>query len=406
MTAEPLCKVNTRPLSRKESANLACINDAGFASALLFITQIGLRKNILDAVDPVRRLLKSEGLHDYAVQGQGENAKRKLPCTVHGNSGPFATIASLYRPVTKKGDPRIWFSRFASQASADDVCAVFVHRRQLHVLNLTTSDLADRSSAGVNDRLTNFFLSRASRVGSAATELLEALRSLASAGPIRAVCSGPTAVGRSIETALGIRINSSRTPDFRGLEIKSGRSDLASKATRATLFACVPDWSLSKFKSSKQILDAFGYRKGSQFKLYCTISTQAPNSQGLIFDIDQANRWLRESCTTKSINNFAIWRLSTLEASLALKHRETFWVHAASTTSRKKEYFTLTSVTHTRDPNLPQFERLLTDGGVTMDHLIKRTPSGGAREKGPLFKIARPRIQELFLGVPRRYSLS
>jgi hypothetical protein len=406
LTAEPLCKVNTRPLSRKESANLACINDAGLASALLFITQVGLRKNILDAVDPLRRLLESEEVHDYAHQGQGEGAKRKLPCTVHTNSGPITTIASLYRPITKKGDPRIWFSKFSSQASADDVCAVFVHRRQLHVLNLTKSDLADRMSAGVNDGLTNFFLFRATRAGSAATELLEALRSLALAGPIPAVCSGPTAVGRSIETALGIRINSSRTPDFRGIEIKSGRSGLASKATRATLFACVPDWSLSKFKSSKEILDAFGYRKGSQFKLYCTITTQAPNSQGLIFDIDQANRWLRESCTTKHIDNFAIWRLSTLEASLASKHRETFWVHASSITSRGKEHFTLTSVTHTRDPNLPQFERLLCDGGVTMDHLIKRTPSGGAREKGPLFKIARPRIQELFLGVPRHYSLS
>ena len=397
--------MNTRPLSRKESANLACINDAGFASALLFITQIGLRKNILDAVDPVRHLLKSSAVHDYALQGQGESTKRKLPCTVHSNTGPIATIASLYRPVTKKGDPRIWFSKFGSQALPDDVCAVFVHRRQIHVLNLTTSDLADRISKGLNDGLTDFFLSRAALAGSAATELLEALRSLASAGPIRAVCSGPTAVGRSIETALGIRINSSRTPDFRGIEIKSGRSDLASKATRATLFACVPDWNLSKFKSSKEILDAFGYSRGSQFKLYCSVSTQGPNSQGLVFDIDQANRWLRESCTIKIIDNFAIWNLSTLEASLAKKHKQTFWVHASSETSRKEEYFTLTSVTHTRDPNLPQFERLLSDGGVTMDHLINRTATGGAKEKGPLFKIARPRIQELFLGAPRKYHL-
>jgi hypothetical protein len=400
-----LCKVNTRPLSRKESGNLACINDAGFASALLFITQVGLQKSILDAVDPVRRLLQSEGIHDYALQHQGKDDKRTLPCTVHTNDGEFVTTASLYRPLTKKGDPRIWFSKFGSQASANDVCAVFAYRGQIHILNLTTSDLSERMSAATKDDLTSFFISRASRAGSVATELLNALRSLSLAGPIRAVCAGPTAIGRSIETALGIRINSSRTPDFRGIEIKAGRSDLASKATRATLFACVPEWSLSKFKSSREILDSFGYRKGDQFKLYCTVSARRPNSQGLVFDIDQANRWLRESCTSKKIENFAVWKLATLESSLAAKHRETFWVHASSSIVRGREYFTLASVTHTRDPNLPQFERLLSDGGVTMDHLIKRTPSGAAKEKGPLFKIERPRIQELFLGVPRQYSL-
>jgi hypothetical protein len=398
--------VNTRPLSRKESANLACVNDAGFASALLFITQVGLKKSILDAVDPVRRLLLSEGIHDYALQKQGEGGKRKIPCVVHTNDEQIATTASLYRPITKKGDPRIWFSKFRSQASPADVCAVFADQHQIHVLNLTTSDLSERISAGTQDSLTHFFILRAARAGSAATELLGALRALALVGPIRAVCSGSTAIGRSIETALGISINSSRKPDFRGIEIKSGRSDLTSNATRATLFACVPDWSVSKFKSSKEILDSFGYKKGAQFKLYCTISTRAPNSQGLIFDIDQANRWLRESCLTKNVEHFAIWKLAVLETSLVAKHRETFWVHASSARVRGREYFTLKSITHTRDPNLPQFERLLSDGGVTMDHLIKRTATGGAREKGPLFKIARPRIKELFLGAPRQYALS
>jgi hypothetical protein len=54
---------------------------------------------------------------------------------------------------------------------------------------------------------------------------------------------------------------------------------------------------------------------------------------------------------------------------------------------------------------LDQFGRLLMDGTVTMDHLIKRTSSGGAAEKGPSFKIETPRLGELFLGEPRKYSL-
>jgi len=398
--------VNTRPLSPKESSNLACLNDAGFESALLFITETGLRKSILDAVEPLRRLLKSHRVHDYAAQRQGEGAKKVLLCVIHGNEATETVQASLYRPTTKKGDPRIWFSKFRNYAGAEDVCAIFVHRRQIHLLNLTTSALADEISDGTETGLTRFFVSRSAKVTSAATELLESLRSLAKAGPIKSICEGATAIGRSIEAALGIRINSSRMPDYRGIELKAGRSDLVAGSTRATLFACVPDWSLSRFKSSREILDAFGYGRGGQFKLYCTVSTQRANSQGLVFNIDEVNRWLCESCLSKGIRDFAVWRLPTLEQSLAKKHRETFWIHASSSRVRGREFFTLRSITHTRNPNLPQLERLLSDGGVTMDHLIKRTHTGGAREKGPLFKISKPRIKELFLGQPRQYSLS
>ena len=70
----------------------------------------------------------------------------------------------------------------------------------------------------------------------------------------------PTAIGRSLENALGIEMNSSQLPDFKGIEIKAFRELLNnSKGTRVTLFACVPDWNLSFLKGSKDILEAFGY---------------------------------------------------------------------------------------------------------------------------------------------------
>jgi hypothetical protein len=398
--------MNFRPLTEKESRNLACVNEAGFFSALLFITATGLEKSILDAVDPVRRLFLMEGIHDYSAQRQGDDGKRVLPCAIHSHEGVFETTASLYRPRTKRGDPRIWFRHFRPHASAEDVCAIFVHESTIHVLNLTRSDLAVEIGCGEETERTVFFSSRRNHADSSARELLIALKSLAAKGPIRAVCAGPTAVGRSIETALGIRINSSRSPDFKGIEIKSGRSELMGTKTRATLFACVPDWNLSICKSSKEILDRFGYQRDAEFKLYCTISALRPNSQGLVFKIDEANRWLLESKIPEGPLGIAVWRLSSLESSLRNKHQETFWVHASASLFGGSEHFTLTSVVHTKNPNVPQLERLLVDGGVTMDHLIKRTPSGNAKEKGPLFKVARPRIQELFLGAPRKYALA
>ena len=117
------------------------------------------------------------------------------------------------------------------------------------------------------------------------------------------------------------------------------------------------------------------------------------------------SRFLREVASSKPYD-VAIWKLPHLEDRLLAKHKETFWIKARSERKAGVELFHLQSVIHTRNPNLPQLERLLGDGTVTVDHLIKRTASGGAQEKGPLFKIVRPRIPELFLGVPNEYSLA
>lgn len=398
--------MNARRLTAKESANLVCINRAGISSTLLFITQTGLVKGILDATEPIRTMLRAARIHDYAEQGQGESNKKMLEAIIHTPDNPALVEVSLYRPMTKKGDPRIWFYGFRRYTEPDDVCAVFVHGGRINLLNLTQSLLADSMTRGAVSSLTRFFIAQTQVASSIAAELVEKLRLLAGNGPLEAVCDGDTAIGRSIETALGIRINSARVPDYRGIELKSGRTAIAGKETRATLFACVPDWSLSRYKSSREILDEFGYARGGQFKLYCTVSSQRPNSQGLMFHVEEAQRWLREKYVRKMAREVAVWQLSTLEESLAAKHKETFWIKATSVRRKNREYFNLTSVIHTKNPNLPQLERMLRDGSVTMDHLIKRTPTGGAKEKGPLFKIVRPRLKELFLGEPSHYLLT
>ena len=114
---------------------------------------------------------------------------------------------------------------------------------------------------------------------------------------------------------------------------------------------------------------------------------------------------LREFYARKPIEDDCIWQLERLHSRLVEKHAETFWVKASSTFRGRTEWFQLESVTHTARPDLNQFDRLLADGTVTMDHLIKRTAAGGASEKGPLFKVERKRLGELFLGEPRNYSL-
>jgi hypothetical protein len=394
--------MNTRPLTTFEETNLALVVEAGLDYALLFITATGLKKSILDATQPIRTLLSSTEIHDFSKQGQGSDSKVTVESTFLSNCATQKVQTSLYRPKTKKGDPRIWFSGLGRLVKADAIIALFVYEQTIHFINL--SGVALKQSARENPAL-HFLKSATAKAKAVADELLEALRVIAASGPIDSVCEGSTAIGRSIETALGISINSARAPDFKGIEIKSGRSTIASKETRATLFACVPDWDISTCKSSAEILDNYGYNRAGAFKLYCTVSTKAPNSQSLQLSIVSAEQVLHEFATKPMRTRVVAWRLERLHKYLSDKHKETFWVKARSEKHGGKERFHLQSIIHTRNPSLPQFDSLLGDGTITLDHLIKRKEKR-VSEKGPLFKIVRSRIPDLFHALPKTHSLS
>ena len=79
--------------------------DVGVSVAFLVPTPTGYEKSIMDAIGPVRELLKDEGIHDYEAQEQGPSAKVMWPAFFVTADGLVETEASLYRPVTKKGDP-------------------------------------------------------------------------------------------------------------------------------------------------------------------------------------------------------------------------------------------------------------------------------------------------------------
>jgi len=232
------------------------------------------------------------------------------------------------------------------------------------------------------------------------------LRKIAGRGPVKAVvketmAKADTSIGRTLETLLGISINSSKKPDYKGIELKSYRSK---RNNRKNLFAQVPEWHLSKFKSSSEILSNFGYARSNDFKLYCTVSALVRNSQGLMFKVDNKMAQLLENSNKTNIGDFAVWGLDFLHDRLLEKHSETFWIAADPTMEDGKEYFQFQKVEHTKKPIVPQFDILLQQGLITMDHLIKRTPTGGAKEKGPIFKL-NPNAMSLLFPPSQVYNL-
>ena len=105
------------------------------------LTHVVRYNHQLDATGPVRSFLKQEQVHDYSNQGQGPVHKIQIESSIYDASDVYSSKASLYRPTTKKGDPRIWFQKLKRHASPNDILAIIFFDEKLHVLNLTKTPI-------------------------------------------------------------------------------------------------------------------------------------------------------------------------------------------------------------------------------------------------------------------------
>lgn len=382
----------TTEQSQLSLKNRKYLAQKGIDYGLLSVTQTGLDKSIMDAIGSLRTYFKDHKYHNYDEQLQGTIFKALNPCVlVIADNDYQDQKVSLYRPETKKGDPRIWIYGLKNHTKAGDEIVLIIDKGTLYVFNISELDLSQ-------NQILNHIINDYEAV---AQELLSQLQLLSKNGPLKAIKTGHTAIGMTIEQALGIPANSSPFPDYKGIELKSARLNKA--PNRTTLFAQVPDWSISMLKSSQQIVDKYGYERDGDLKLYCTLTTTKYNSQGLGFDIDFNNDLLNE--IHEKDGHVVSWLGQTLRNKLLEKHRETFWINANSHVDNGDEYFTLKSIVHTKNPLASQFLILMEQGIITMDHLIKRkNRTGGAREKGPLFKI-KPQHLDLLFPEPQNYEL-
>ncbi len=357
-------------------------------SCVVQMTATMLSKSIIDASEPIRDMLWRSNVHDFSSQGQGEDERIYVDGTLIDPEADaphlVPTRVSMYRPMTKQGDPRFWVYGLAKQAETGDAIAVGVSQdQQLVVVNLSVSD---GEWEAVERALTKFTSSAPSDTNSSLARLITRLNEIAAAGPIPAVGSGDTAVGRTVETALGIEINSSRLPDWEDqIEIKSGRPR---PNQRKSLFAQVPDWTISTLKSSKEILEEFGYPREDSFKLYVTVGAKPNprNSRGLYLVVDAATARVCECSTRPELPEVAVWPTELLQARLLEKHQETCWVECVETIIGGEVHFQPIGATYTRSPRADLMPLMISAGEITVDHLIKKKDSR-VREKGPLWKV-------------------
>ncbi len=78
-----------------------------------------------------------QGLHNFGEQEQGQEHKVLLDAVLIDSNSSKKAMVSLYRPATKKGDPRIWFSGLKSFVAPNEILALIALDGKVYVLNLT-----------------------------------------------------------------------------------------------------------------------------------------------------------------------------------------------------------------------------------------------------------------------------
>ena len=386
----------------------------GLEVGLLVPTRTGLDKAIMDAHGSLRGYLEFRGVHDYGSQSQGGEAKRVLPAWFVTTDSVKYSQASLYRPVAKSGDPRIWFSRLASYARPGNVLAVLSGDGGLYVVNASDPALLS-SGRDSNTPLGKLLARLAPKISAVAQELLDKLRGIGSKGFVPTMRPGPTGIGYTLESLLGIKANARKAPDYKGIEIKAGRTGKAGRATtRSNLFSMVPNWKTSAY-SALRLLQA--HRRPDDHgrcQVYCTLGNTPNPTFGFYLrpdsDIDVLDslRGTPGSAGNESDEKIFRWDLPRLRDALANKHRETFWVKAETRGNKTSEAFRYFEVEHTRGPLVANMAPLIESGHVELDFLlhVEKTRNGKerARDHGYLFKIWE-RDRHLLFGPPKKYSL-
>ena len=214
--------VNMRPFTAFEQKNLKFLVNHNVKFTQVEITSTGLGKGILDATAPMRAYFLENGIHNYEEQLQGPDHKQIKNACVLTDTAQFFTKASFYRPNTKKGDPRMWIYGFGSYTEGNDIHVLFWHDDTLYSIDITRIDIAKCYNSVILTPMQEV-LKSINKEGLAVSEELLSRFYAVKGQWFESEVTADTGIGRTIESFLGISMNSDKTPDYKGIELKSFR---------------------------------------------------------------------------------------------------------------------------------------------------------------------------------------
>lgn len=368
---------------------ISLLSKYNIAASYLVPTPTGMEKSIMDATAPLRSYLKENNIHNYDEQFQGAENKKLIEAKFIFEDRLENVKVSFYRPETKSGDPRIWIYGLTKYAKSFNLISLFVYQHKLYIFNASQKSVLE-SIHNPHSPLGEIAYKLSQFITDTAAELLAMLRERTGDRFIPSVRNSDSSIGDTLEKLLGIKPNSNKAPDYKGIEIKSSRQDPKRTASknRVNLFSQVPDWKSSPIGTAINMLNQYGYITEGRLQLYCSLDAVKPNSQRLMLSVDENAQLLKTIAKLDgSEKSLMIWALSNLKERLQEKHPESFWVKAETKIISGQEHFRYYKVIHTSKPIVSNLDYLLADGTVSLDLTMSQKTHNTVRDHGYLFKM-------------------
>lgn len=235
-------------------------------------------------------------------------------------------------------------------------------------------------------------------------ELTSKIKAIKNNGYVKNLKKGDTGVGYTLETLLGIDSNSSKLPDYKGIEIKASRSNKEkekrkSQSGKQTLFTLIPNW--GEVENRKNLVSLYGYDdlKRERRGLYCTIKV-VENSYGFTLYV---NRKEEKISVMKHNKEVVFYEFERLKESLETKHKESVFITAhAIKNEEKEEFFLYDSLIHCKNVSFESFLDIIEENLLGLDFAI-HTKNGKTRDHGFLWRLDNKKyIYRLFQTVMER----
>ena len=217
------------------------------------------------------------------------------------------------------------------------------------------------------------------------------LQELKAEGFVPSERAGPTGIGHTLETRLGLEENNLPIPDIGGrVEVKATRNNWNNLITLFTLDRAV--WQYT----AKDIVGRWGYvDKNGRASLYTTISAKEVNAFGLQLSVpDDANHLYMTHMPSETV--LAVWDMYHIVGKFVTKFDRMLFVHADSQRVAGREEFHFNEAAILSEPSALTFKDSFADGKVTIDIRMHLRPNGTARNHGTGFRVLERNLPSLF----------
>lgn len=224
-------------------------------------------------------------------------------------------------------------------------------------------------------------------------EFLHRFDRISERGFVQTLRSGPTGVGYTLESLIGVRENNSPRGDLLGMEIKAYRDDetFFDDQSKMNLFLKEPTW--TDDLTAAERIQRYGYVGKFQRKSWYQSVTSKTNAAGLALRV---NEQLERVELTLAAEVIAYWDFTILQQRLTEKLSQIAFVAAAARGKGKNEEFHFRTVTWCSNPDIQSFVKLIDSADVILELRMHLRENGSARNHGSAFRVKKHRIRELF----------